>query len=180
MINTIRLAGVSIDESVDYNLRVERLLLENFPDEIKRTWSRIGTAEVATDPMGIELTDIFIALHPGDRWRKAETQAELVGRMEEVVDDLPGLNMIFTQPIEMRINEMVSGMRSDVGIKIFGDDFDELVRLPDEQRTDVASLANTLIPTDIGPLLPLRRLAAVMETEGPSTINRGWGRRVNR
>ncbi len=253
VINTIRLAGVSIAESVDYNTRIEQLLLENFPAEIKHVWSRIGSAEVATDPMGTELTDIFMALNPRDQWTRAETQAELVRRMEEVVDDLPGLNMIFTQPIEMRINEMASGIRSDVGIKVFGDNFDELVRLsdqiqeilltiqgasdvsgeqitgqptlkikvnqdqiarhgiparnvldlietvggrrtgdifegqrrfplvvrlPDEQRTDVTSLADTLIPTQVGPLLPLRRLAEIEKTEGPSTINREWGRRL--
>jgi len=64
VINTIRLAGVAIDESVAYNSRIEPLLLEKFPDEIRDVWSRIGTAEVATDPMGIELTDIFISLKP--------------------------------------------------------------------------------------------------------------------
>ncbi len=255
VINNIRLAGVSIDESVDYNTLIEKLLLEHFPDEIKHIWTRIGTPEVATDPMGIELSDTFIALNPREQWKRARTQAGLVRRMEEVVDDLPGLNMIFTQPIEMRINEMISGIRSDVGIKIFGDDFDELVRLsdqvqkilltikgasdvsgeqitgqptlqiivnqdqiarhgiparnvldlietvggrrvgdifegqrrfplvvrlPNEQRTDVVSLANTLIPTEVGPLLPVRRLAEVKETEGPSTINREWGRRLIR
>jgi cobalt-zinc-cadmium resistance protein CzcA len=106
--------------------------MERFPVEIKHIWSRIGSAEVTTDPMGTELTDIFIALHPRDEWQHAHSQAELVQKMTAVVDDLPGLNMVFTQPIEMRMNEMVAGIRSDVGIKIFGDDFDELVRLSDE------------------------------------------------
>jgi len=132
VINTIRLAGVDINESVKYNSRIEALLLENFPNEIKNIWSRIGSAEVTTDPMGTELTDIFIALHPRGKWQRADSQAELVLKMEEVVGDLPGLNMVFTQPIEMRLNEMVAGIRSDVGIKVFGDDFDELVRLSDE------------------------------------------------
>jgi cobalt-zinc-cadmium resistance protein CzcA len=132
VINTIRLAGVDINESVSYNSRIEALLMERFPVEIKHIWSRIGSAEVTTDPMGTELTDIFIALHPRDEWQHAHSQAELVQKMTAVVDDLPGLNMVFTQPIEMRMNEMVAGIRSDVGIKIFGDDFDELVRLSDE------------------------------------------------
>jgi cobalt-zinc-cadmium resistance protein CzcA len=96
VINTIRLAGVDINESVSYNSRIEALLLENFPDEIKNIWSRIGSAEVTTDPMGTELTDIFIALHPREKWQRAHSQAELVRKMEEVVDDLPGLNMVFT------------------------------------------------------------------------------------
>ena len=253
VINTIRLAGVSIEEAVAYNSRIEQLLLDLFPDEIKHTWSRIGTAEVATDPMGIELTDIFITLNPSNQWKHAKTQAELIKQMEKELKDLPGLNMIFTQPIEMRLNEMVTGIRSDVGIKIYGDNFDELVRLsnrvqeilksvkgvsdiageqitgqptlqiivkqdqiarygipagnvldlvktvgvypagdifegqrryplvvrlPEKQRTDVEALANTLIPTESGQLFPLRNLAEVRETEGYSTINREWSRRL--
>ncbi len=132
VINTIRLAGVSIPESVNYNSRIERLLLKEFPNEIRSVWSRIGTAEVATDPMGTELTDIFISLTPRDQWTKASTQSDLVAEMQQTVADLPGLNMVFTQPIEMRLNEMESGIRSDIGIKIYGDDFDELIRISDE------------------------------------------------
>ncbi len=132
VINTIRLAGVSIDESVRYNTRIEEILKAEFPDEIEHVWSRIGTAEVATDPMGIELTDIFISLKPRSQWRRADSQASLVTEMETIVSQFPGVNMIFTQPIEMRMNEMVSGIRSDIGIKIFGDDFDELLRLADD------------------------------------------------
>lgn len=132
VLNTIRLAGVSLDESVRYNSRIEALLLEEFPDEIRHVWSRIGTAEIATDPMGLELTDIFLSLTPREQWVKASTQAELVAAMQAVVDDLPGLNIVATQPIEMRLNEMASGIRSDIGIKLYGDNFDELVRLSDE------------------------------------------------
>ena len=132
VINTIRLAGVSIEASTAYNTRIEKILLEEFPDEIRFVWSRIGTAEVATDPMGTELTDIFISLNPRGEWVKATNQDELVAAMQETVNDLPGLNMIFTQPIEMRLNELESGIRSDIGIKIYGDNFDELVRISDE------------------------------------------------
>lgn len=132
VLNTIRLAGVSLDESVRYNTRIEQLLLDEFPDEVRHVWSRIGTAEVATDPMGTELTDIFLSLHPREEWTTAETQAELVAAIQETVDDLPGLNIVATQPIEMRLNEMATGIRSDIGIKVYGDDFDELVRISDE------------------------------------------------
>jgi len=132
VLNTIRLAGVSLDESVRYNSRIEEMLREEFPDEIRRVWSRIGTAEVATDPMGTELTDIFVSLEPRSEWTRASTQAELVAAMQEAVGDLPGVNIVATQPIEMRLNEMASGIRSDIGIKIFGDDFDELVRISDD------------------------------------------------
>jgi len=129
--NVIRLAGVSVDTSNRYNTRIEQSLLESFPDEIKYVWSRVGTAEVATDPMGTELTDIFFTLHPRDQWSKATNQAELVAAIEATLADLPGLNIAYSQPIELRLNEMMSGIRSDVAIKIYGDDFDELVRLSD-------------------------------------------------
>ncbi|MBT8036705.1 MAG: CusA/CzcA family heavy metal efflux RND transporter [Verrucomicrobiae bacterium] len=130
--NTIRLAGTSIDTSTDYNTAIEKLLKEKFPDEIRHVWSRIGTAEIATDPMGTELTDIFLSLKPREEWTQAETQDELVAKMQETVSTLPGVNILFTQPIEMRLNEMESGVRSDVGILIYGDSFEELTRLSDE------------------------------------------------
>ena len=140
VLNTIRLAGVSLDESVRYNTRIEQLLLDEFPDEIRHVWSRIGTAEVATDPMGLELTDIFMSLKPREKWTRAEHQGELVQAMQEAVDDLPGLNIVATQPIEMRLNEMVSGIRSDLGIKIYGDDFEELVRIGDEVQKSLLDI----------------------------------------
>jgi cobalt-zinc-cadmium resistance protein CzcA len=130
-INIIRLAGVSIEEAVDSNTRIERLLLEHFPDEIERVWTRIGTAEIATDPMGIELSDTFLALKPRGEWTKARTQEELIGRIDDLLRDLPGVNMVYTQPIEMRMNEMIAGIRTDVGIKIYGDDFEVLTRVSD-------------------------------------------------
>lgn len=132
VLNTIRIAGVSIDQSTSWNTRIEQLLRDAFPDEVRHVWSRIGTAEIATDPMGTELTDIFISLNPRSEWTRADSQAELAAVMQRELSDLPGLNMIMTQPIEMRLNEMVSGIRTDLGIKIYGDDFDELARISDD------------------------------------------------
>lgn len=132
VINTIRLAGVSVEESVRYGTQIEKLLLEQFPDEIQHVWTRTGTAEVATDPMGIELSDIFITLAPRARWKRATTQGELVEMMEASLASMPAMRAIFTQPIEMRVNEMVAGIRSDLGVKVFGDDFETLRRLGDE------------------------------------------------
>ena len=126
VINTVRLAEVSLTESLRYGDRIEKVLLDRFPDEVKRVWSRTGTAEVATDPMGLELTDVFVTLHPRDRWRRAGTQDELVAEMKAELEDMPGMRMSFLQPIEMRVNEMIAGVRSDVGIKVFGDDLDVL------------------------------------------------------
>jgi heavy metal efflux system protein len=134
VINTVRLSGVSVDESVRYGTEIERALLETFPDEIDRVWTRTGTAEVATDPMGLELSDVFVTLRPRDRWTKADTQAELVAEMEKLTADLPGMRAIYTQPIEMRVNEMVAGIRTDVGVKIFGDDLAVLQQKAAEVR----------------------------------------------
>lgn len=126
VINTVRLAGVSVEESVRYGLHIEQLLREKFPDEIEHIWSRTGTAEVATDPMGLEVTDVFLTLRPREQWRRARTQEELVGLLDVELAPLPGMRRIFAQPIELRVNEMIAGIRSDVGVKIFGDDFAEL------------------------------------------------------
>jgi heavy metal efflux system protein len=249
---TVRVAGVSVEEAVAVNDRIEKLLLAEFPNEITNIWTRLGSAEVATDPMGIELSDFFLALTPRSQWQKAHTQAELVDEMRKLFVKIPGLKVAFSQPIEMRINELVAGIRSDIGIKIYGDDLDKLrelsdqvqkvlgnipgrgevtgeqltgqpvlqvkvdpqaiarygvptrnvlnvveavgtrrageiregqrrfplvVRLPDRHRTDPEVLAATLIPTATGSVLPLNRVAQVLETEGPATINREWGKR---
>ena len=132
VLNVVRLAGISIEQSVDYNTAMEQVLLDAFPDEIANVWSRTGSAEVATDPMGTELTDVFVTLQPRSEWRSARSQSDLVDKMEAVVSDLPGQTVAYTQPIEMRINEMVAGIRSDLGIKIYGDDFDELLRISND------------------------------------------------
>jgi len=249
---SVRVAGVSVEEAAALNDRLEKLLLAGFPDEIANIWTRLGSADVATDPMGVELSDFFLALKPRAQWTKARTQAGLVEEMQKVFARVPGLRVAISQPIEMRMNELVAGIRSDIGIKIYGDDLEILrglsdevqrvladipgrgevtgeqlvgqpvlqvrvdpraterfgvparnvlnvveavgsrkvgeiregqrrfplvVRLPDRQRTDPEALANTHIPTATGSVLPLKQLAQVVETEGPATINREWGRR---
>ncbi len=126
VINTVRLSGVSLEESIRYSSKIEEVILEKYPDEVREVWSRTGTAEVATDPMGIELTDIFMTLHPRGEWTRARTQDELVQLMSDELSGLPGMRLIFTQPIELRVNEMIAGIRTDVGIKIFGDDLEIL------------------------------------------------------
>lgn len=128
VINTVRLPGVSVGESVRYGTQIERVLLAKFPDEIERIWTRTGTAEVATDPMGLELSDVFITLKPTDGWKRASSQDALVAQMEEELSALPGTKLSFSQPIEMRVNEMVAGVRADLGVKLFGDDLEILRR----------------------------------------------------
>jgi cobalt-zinc-cadmium resistance protein CzcA len=126
VINMIRLAGISLEQSVENGERVEKILKEKFPDEIAEIWTRTGTPEVATDPMGVELSDVFMSLKPRREWKKARNQQDLVARMDEELSDLPGMNVVFTQPIEMRFNEMIAGIRTDLGVKIFGDNLDTL------------------------------------------------------
>ncbi|WP_242353620.1 efflux RND transporter permease subunit [Anaeromyxobacter sp. SG64] len=126
VVNVARLAEVSLDESVRMGERIEQVILAKFPDEAERVWTRTGTPEVATDPMGVELSDVFVALRPRERWKRAHTQAELVEAMRKELEGLPGERLAFTQPIEMRLNEMVAGIRSDLGVKLFGDDLDLL------------------------------------------------------
>ena len=127
VVNIVRLAGIDLEESVRYNTHMEKVLLAAFPDEIQYAWSRIGTAEVATDPMGVELSDIFITLTPRQRWKRAQTQGELTDLIQKELRALPGQRIAMTQPIEMRLNEMISGVRSDVAAVLYGDDFDVLV-----------------------------------------------------
>jgi cobalt-zinc-cadmium resistance protein CzcA len=131
-INVVRLAGTDLNESIRYNTQIERAILKEFPDEVNHVWSRIGTAEVATDPMGVELTDVFITLNPRSEWRRADTQDELTVLIQQSLRELPGQRIAMTQPIEMRLNEMISGVRSDVAVKLFGDDFDVLVDKAEE------------------------------------------------
>lgn len=127
VVNVVRLAGTDLEESMRYNTQMEKLLLKEFPAEVAQVWSRIGTAEVATDPMGTELTDLFITLRPRDEWKRAETQEELTLLIQEELRDLPGPRLAMTQPIEMRMNEMISGVRSDVAAILYGDDLELMV-----------------------------------------------------
>jgi len=135
--HAIRLPSVSLEESVDAVTRVERALLEHFPDEIETVVSKTGRPEVATDPMGVELTDVIIMLTPTSAWTAAQTKADLIEAIEKVLhEEVPGQAFSFSQPIEMRMNELISGVRSDVAVSIYGDDLaalktagDDLVRI---------------------------------------------------
>src|SRR5262249_32087751 len=126
VVNIVRLPGTSLEESLHDNTRMEKALLAAFPGEVEHIWSRCGTAAVATDPMGPEETDMFITLKPRAQWRRARTQDELVELIAREFALFPGQRLSFTQPIEQRVNEMISGVRGDVAVKLFGDDFDVL------------------------------------------------------
>jgi heavy metal efflux system protein len=137
VVNTIRLASVSLEESLRYGTSIENYLKKRFPDEIEDIWTRTGSAEVATDPMGLELSDIFITLTPRSAWTKAKTQEELIKKMAQATKVLPGMRAVYTQPIEMRINEMVAGIRTDLGVKLYGEDLETL-------KTKAASIETVL------------------------------------
>jgi cobalt-zinc-cadmium resistance protein CzcA len=139
-IGVVRLAGTDLSESIRYNTEMERVILAEFPDEVENVWSRVGTAEVATDPMGVELTDTFITLRPREKWKNARTQAEFTTLLDKTLRDMPGQRLAYSQPIEMRMNEIVSGVRSDLGVKLFGDDFDVLVKKAHEIETVLKSI----------------------------------------
>jgi cobalt-zinc-cadmium resistance protein CzcA len=127
VIGILRLPGTDLQESLRYNTRMEQELLAKFPDEVRSVWSRCGTAEVATDPMGPEETDFFITLKPRDQWRKEiTTQDKLVDKIRDEFQALPGQKLSFTQPIQQRVDEMTSGVKSALAVKLFGDDFDVL------------------------------------------------------
>lgn len=126
-IGIVRPAGTSLEYSRRVNTQMEAVLLKKFPDEISHIWSRQGAPAVATDVGRLEDTDIFVELEPRDEWTKAKTQVELVQQMDKVIGQFRGQKTWITQPIEMRLNEMITGFRGDVAVKVFGDDFDKLV-----------------------------------------------------
>ncbi|MFK5957059.1 MAG: CusA/CzcA family heavy metal efflux RND transporter [Planctomycetota bacterium] len=114
-----RLPSISLEESLNINQRVEKLVMDEFP-EITTIFSRTGRPEIATDPMGVELTDAYLMLEPRDTWRFANTD-ELVAAMEKrLTEAIPGVMFSFSQPIELRVAELISGVRSDVGILVYG------------------------------------------------------------
>jgi cobalt-zinc-cadmium resistance protein CzcA len=131
-INIVRPAGTDIGESVRQNTLIEKAILKEFPDEVAHVWSRIGSADVATDPMGVELTDTYVTLKPRDQWKRAATQDELTEQLEALARTFPGLKGEFSQPIEMRVNEMDTGIRSEVGVLVYGDDFPTLLKTAGE------------------------------------------------
>ena len=117
--------GTSLSQMVECCTKAEKLLKAQYP-EVKQVVSRIGSAEIPTDPMPIERADIMIALKPKAEWTSAETTPELMEKMEETLKAIPGLEAEISQPIQMRNNELLTGIKQDVAIKIFGEDLDVL------------------------------------------------------
>ena len=119
--------GTSLSQMVESCTKAEKLLKKEYP-EIRQVVSRIGSAEIPTDPMPVERADIMIALKPKAEWTSAKTTPELMEKMEETLSAIPGLEAEISQPIQMRNNELLTGIKQDVAIKIFGDDLDVLTQ----------------------------------------------------
>jgi cobalt-zinc-cadmium resistance protein CzcA len=137
--HAMRIPGTSLTQAVDMQKTLEKTLRE-FP-EVKEVFSKIGTAEVATDPMPPNVADTFIMLKPKSEWPDpSRSKADLVAAIQQRVMDVPGNNYEFTQPIQMRFNELISGVRSDVGVKVFGDDLDTLLRVAGQVQAVVQTI----------------------------------------
>ena len=134
----IRTTSIGLDASVAMQERAEQVLKEKFPG-VTYTFSRIGTAEVATDPMGVNVADTYIFYKPFSEWPKTDgkavTKDELASRMSsELGVQVPGQAYLFSQPIEMRFNEILEGTRADIAVKVFGDDYGEIEKIAGEVR----------------------------------------------
>ena len=127
-LHALRIPGTSLDQAIAMQSTLEARI-KQFP-EVERVFGKLGTAEVATDPMPPSVADTFLMLKPLEQWPDPrKTKAELVDEIEQAVKQLPGNNYEFTQPIQMRMNELISGVRADVAIKLYGDDLDTMVEV---------------------------------------------------
>ncbi|BFM18862.1 CusA/CzcA family heavy metal efflux RND transporter (plasmid) [Maricurvus nonylphenolicus] len=135
-LHAMRIPGTGLEQAVAMQEILEQRI-KSFP-EVDKVFARIGTAEVATDPMPPNVADNFVILKPRSEWPdSSKTKDELVEEMEASLEQLPGNNYEFTQPIQMRFNELISGVRADLGIKVFGDDLDQLVLTANEILTAI-------------------------------------------
>ncbi|MDR1282757.1 MAG: CusA/CzcA family heavy metal efflux RND transporter [Opitutaceae bacterium] len=140
----IRTTSIGLTPSVEMQKAAERVMLEKFP-EVTHTFSRIGTSEVATDPMGVNVGDSYILMKPPSAWRKINgrriTKDEITNLMsKELSTRFPGQSYLFSQPIQLRFNELLSGSRADIAIKVFGDNYDTLEQLAGEIREIVEKI----------------------------------------
>lgn len=144
LIQMVRTTSIGLDAAIDMQKKTEGVLRADFP-EVARTYSRIGTAEVATDPMGVNVADTYVFFAPQEKWRKVNgrtiTKEELANLISETLSrKVPGQAALFMQPIEMRLNELLEGTRADVAVKVFGSDYDILEKSAKEIRDILAGI----------------------------------------
>lgn len=247
VIQPVLKTGTSLSKTIETTTSMENILISKF-SEVDQVVSRIGAAEVPTDPMSMEEIDMIIKLKPKDEWVNAASKEELAEKFKEALSVLPGIDYEFTQPIEMRFNELITGVRSDIAIKIFGEDldyinakgveirnlvtgipgagdvilektaglpqirvvynreriayygmnlkevnsylstafggemagtifererrFDMVVRLREQNRTDIEDIKQLQVPLANGKQIPLEELAEISYAEGPAKISR--------
>lgn len=137
--HALRIPGTSLNQAIELQLQLENQV-RTLP-EVERVFSKIGSAEVATDPMPPSVADTFIILKSRDQWADPnKTKSQVVAELEQIVTPVPGNRYEFLQPIQMRFNELLAGVRTELAVKVFGDDFDQLIALGDELETAVASV----------------------------------------
>lgn len=127
-LQALRVPGTSLTQSVDMQQRLEKAVIEQVP-EVERMFARTGTAEIASDPMPPNISDAYVMLKPKDQWPDPNrSREELITEVQKAAASVPGSNYELSQPIQLRFNELISGVRSDVAVKVFGDDMDVLNR----------------------------------------------------
>jgi len=131
VIQPVLKTGTSLSKTIEITTKIEQILLDKFP-EVEQVVTRIGAAEVPTDPMSMEESDVIIKLKPKGEWTSAANKDELADKFKEALAVIPGMEVEFTQPIEMRFNELITGVRADVAIKIFGENLSILAKKADE------------------------------------------------
>ena len=132
--------GTSLAKTVEITTQIEQILINNFP-EVNQVVSRIGAAEVPTDPMAMEESDVMVTLIPKDEWTSASTKDELADLFKEALAIIPNMEVEFTQPIEMRFNELISGVRTDIAVKIYGEDLEVLNKKANEIKRKIENVA---------------------------------------
>jgi heavy metal efflux system protein len=140
VIQPVLKTGTSLSKTVELTTKMENILIKEFPDEVHQIVSRIGAAEVPTDPMSMEEIDMIIKLKPKDEWKTAKSKEQLADNFKEALSVIPGIEYEFTQPIEMRFNELITGVRSDIAIKIFGEDLDYISKKANEIKNLIADV----------------------------------------
>lgn len=145
-VEIVGMQGTSLTQTVETFTKAEAILKKKFP-EIRQVVTRIGSAEIPTDPMPIERGDMMLQMKPKEEWTSAESREEMQEKIEEALSVIPGINVEVTQPMQMRFNELMTGIRQDVAIKIFGDDLDELAKQANIVGSLIAPVKGVTEPT---------------------------------
>ncbi len=140
VIQPVLKTGTSLSKTIETTTLIENILLKKFPNEVQQVVSRIGAAEVPTDPMSMEDSDIIIKLKNKKYWKEAKTKDQLAGKFKNALESIPGIEYEFTQPIEMRFNELITGVRADVAVKIYGQDISVLNKLAQKAKSLIVGI----------------------------------------